>query len=314
MPRLTKNYYLNFYGGEPLLSFDLIKKVVSFLNEKNKELEKNAHYSITTNGSLLTEGIIQFLNKHKFSVELSFDGLAQDAQRKKGTYKKIVLSIEELLKYPDINLEVNSVFTSNTIGLISESIKSIISLDVPNIHFALSIIKPWDQASLLKLKNEMTKLSKILLTHYKTKGNIPVTNFREESGKGIFYCAAGKDRLVITPDKEIWGCFLFADYFKWRKNSPEYQKFYFGTLDDFIKNHKNIYPRISSNYSHLSMNNFSTPHMECFLCPEIENCAVCPINASFSGNPLGKIPSFLCEILKIKIKEREKFRRDLQTK
>jgi len=312
LPRLTKNYYLNFYGGEPFLSFDLIKKTVSFLNNKNKELKKKGHYSITTNGSLITDEIIQFLNKHKFSVELSFDGLVQDVQRKKGSLKKIVPHINKLLRCPDIDFEVNSVFTSETVGHISESIKFIMDLGVPNIHFSLSIIEPWDQVSLLKLEKEMIKLREIVLNHYKIKGNIPVINFRENHGKGIFYCAAGKDRLAVTPEEKIWGCFLFPDFFKGREKTLEYQKFYFGQLDNFIENHKNIYPRISSNYTHLSMDNFSTSTMRCFLCSELENCVVCPINAAFSGVPLGKIPDYICEIQKIKIKEKKKFRKEFQ--
>jgi len=83
-------------------------------------------------------------------------------------------------------------------------------------------------------------------------------------------------------------------------------------LDDFIENHKNIYPRILSNYARLSMDNFSASRLGCFLCPELENCEACPINASFSGNPLGEIPSYLCKIQKIKIKEKEKFRIEIQ--
>jgi hypothetical protein len=153
---------------------------------------------------------------------------------------------------------------------------------------------------------------KILVSNFKRKSNIPVANFREEPDTGIFYCAAGKDRLAITPDEEIWGCFLFPDYFKGKEHSLEYQNFYFGTLDDFIENHKSIYPRILSNYARLSMDNFSASRLECFLCPELENCAVCPINASFSGNALGKIPSYLCKIQKIRIKQKENFRIEIQ--
>ncbi len=243
---------------------------------------------------------------------MSFDGVAQDILRKKGSFKKTVLIIEKLLNYPSIDIEVNSVFAPSTVDYLSESIKFIMDLAVPNIHFSLSMINPWNQASLLKLENEIAKLVKILVNNYKRKGNIPVVNFREEPGKGIFYCAAGKDRLAITPDEEIWGCFLFPDYFKGKEHSLEYQKFYFGPLDDFIENHKSIYPRILTNYARLSMDNFSSSRLGCFLCPELENCAVCPINASFSGNPLGEIPSYLCKIQKIKIKEKEKFRREIQ--
>jgi len=252
------------------------------------------------------------LNKYKFSVVLSFDGIAQDIQRKKGSSKKIISCIHELLNYPDIDLEINSVFTSETVDYLSESIKFLVDLCVPNIHFALSVLYPWDRNSLHKLEKQMIQLRKILLSNYKSNGNIPVINFRKSYRKGIFYCAAGKDRLAITPEGEIWGCFLFPDYFKGKVNSPEYQKYYFGALDDFIKNHQDIYPRIFSNYAQLSMNNFYTFKMECFLCSELENCAVCPINASFSGLPLGKIPHYVCEIQKIKIREKEKFKEEFQ--
>lgn len=289
-----------------------MRKTVSLLNKKNREFKKRATYSITTNGSLITEEIIQFFNKHKFLVVLSFDSLAQDVLRKKGSFKKTVSIVEEILNCPDIDLEINSVFTPTTVDYISDSIKFIMDLGVPDIHFSLSTIKPWNQASLQKLENEMMKLVKILVSNFKRKANIPVIDFREESEKGIFCCAAGKNRMAITPDEKIWGCFLFPDYFQGKENSPEYQKFYFGALDDFIENHKSIYPRILSNYTGLSMDNFSTSRLECFLCPELENCAVCPINASFSGNPLGEIPSYLCKIQKIKIKEKEKFKREIQ--
>lgn len=311
MPHLSEEYYINFYGGEPLLCYSLIKKTVSFLNQKNTEIKKKAIYTITTNGSLVTRETIDFFNKNKFSVELSFDGLVQDIQRKKGSSEKIIACIHELLNYSDIDLEINSVFTPQTVDYLSESIKYIMDLGVRNINFSLSIVESWDQMSLLKLESELTKLRKIVLAYYKQKRNIPVLNYREDPAKGIFYCAAGKDRLAITPEGEVWGCFLFPDYFKGRENSSEYQKFYFGILDDFIKNHQDIYPRISPNYAQLSMDNFYTPKMKCFLCSELENCAVCPINASFSGNPLGKIPSYVCEIQKIKIREKEKFVKEL---
>jgi len=243
---------------------------------------------------------------------LSFDSLAQHVLRKKGSFKKTVSIIEEILNCPDIDLEINSVFTPMTVDYISDSIKFVMDLGVPDIHFALSMIKPWDQVSLLKLENEMMKLRKILVDHYRREDNIPVIDFREESSKGIFYCAAGKNRMAITPDEKIWGCFLFPDYFKGKENYLDHKDFFFGWLDDFIEDHKNLYPRISANYSRLSMDNFSTSRMECFLCPELENCAVCPINASFSGHSLGKIPSYLCEIQKIRIKQKEKFKREIQ--
>lgn len=236
--------------------------------------------------------------------------MVQDSQRKKGSFRKIVSSIKELLNCPDIDLEVNSVFSPETVDRISESMEFITELGVPNIRLSLSIIKPWDQISLQTLESEMIKLGKFVLDHHRSAGNIPVVNFRDDSGKGIFACAAGIDRMAVTPEGKIWGCYLFPDYFEGKEDSPEYQEFYFGTLEDFIECHESIYPRISTHYAQLSMDNFSTPKMSCFLCSELKNCVICPVNAGFSGVSLGKIPHYACEIQKIKIRTKEKFRQE----
>lgn len=269
--------------------------------------------SITTNGIILTKEIIKFLDEHHFSVVLSFDGKAQDIQRKNGSSKELISTIEEFLKQPNINLEVNSVFTPATIDVLAESMEFIMALEVLNIRFALSTIENWDEDSLQKFKNEMKKLRKILLHRYKSRSDVPIVNFRETNEKGIFFCAAGRDRVAITPEGRIWGCFLFPDYLKGKEKLPEYQKFFFGTLNDFKKNYKNIYRNIYSNYSQLSMDNFSTSSMNCLLCPDLEKCSICPISAAFSGKVLGKIPVYLCQIQKIKIHEKEKFKNQLKT-
>lgn len=307
MPKLTRVCFINFYGGEPLLSYDLIKRTVSSLNEKNKKFVRVINYSITTNGSLITEEIIRFFNDNKFSVMLSFDGLVQDISREKNTSEEIVLIIDRLLDCPSINLEINSVFTPKTINYLSESMKFIIELGVSNVNFSLSLLDLWDRMALKKLENELRKLNDFLLGNYKRKDAVPVVNFRRGQEKGIFYCAAGKDRMAITPEGKIWGCFLFYDYFKRKKDAREYDKYCFGNLDNFIEHYKTIYPLISSNYAQLSMENFSTRDRDCHLCPELEGCSVCPVIASFALGPLGQIPGYICDIQKIKMKEIKKF-------
>ena len=312
LPLLTEECYINFYGGEPLLSYDKIRHAVTTILEKNKRLKKHVRFSMTTNGSLINDDILEFLNQHKFLLTVSFDGLAQDISKKKGSFEHIVSTIRELLRCPDIDLETNSVFTSDTIQHLSESIKFILKLGVSDINFSVSVIDPWDQSSLQSLEDEITKLRGIILSHYQRNGYIPVVNFREENKKGIFYCAAGQDRLAVTPEGKIWGCYLFPDYFYGREALPEYRKYFFGGLDSFSRNHKKMYPRISKNYARLSMDNFSTPRTKCLFCSDLESCTVCPVNASFSESPLGKIPSHVCEIQKIFIRQTKAFRKDLR--
>lgn len=311
LPWLTEDFFLNFYGGEPLLAFDLIKKAAALL-KNNKDFGERISYSITTNGSLLTKETIRFLEENEFSVELSFDGLAQDVSRKKGSVKRIVPIVEDLLNSSGISLEINSVFSPDSVSLLSESIKFIMDLGVPDIRCSISTTGSWNEVTLSRLEKEMSRLREMAVSHYKKEGNNPIVNFRDLHEQGIFHCAAGQDRMTIAPDEGVWGCYLFADYFRERENSPEYQKYSYGLLDDFMKNHQEIYPRVSSNYSKLSMDNFRTSKIECFLCKEYKNCVVCPINASFSGVPLGKIPVHICTIQKIKRREKEKFRKELE--
>lgn len=296
VPFFTKKYFLGFYGGEPLICFDLIKSIVHFTKNKNEQFNKRAKYSITTNGSLITDDILEFLNKHKFHIELSFDGLAQNISRKNGSFERILSNIKKILNYPNISFEINSVFSPDTIGLLSESIKFIVELNVPNIRYSLSTIKPWDKTALNTLETELSKLSKYSIQHFKEYGNIPVVNHRENKNKGIFFCSAGQNRLAITPTGNIWGCHLFPDYFEGKDDFQEFSKYHFGTLSDFTESYEDIYLKISSNYKKLSMDNFRTSKIDCFLCSNIEKCSICPVNSAFLTNQIGMIPEYLCAI------------------
>lgn len=311
IPAMDENYFLNFYGGEPLLFFDLIKKIVSFLESENEKCGKKAKFSITTNGSLITEEVIQFFNENEFLVVLSFDGLAQETFRKKGSFKKIVSVIEKLLKYPNIKLDTNSVFTPETVKDLSQSLDFIMTLGVQRIRYSLSVLEPWDKESRFRFKEELIKLREIALGYYKRESRIPVENFTEFQEKKIYGCRAGIDRMAVTPEGEIWGCPLFPDYFKRQGKSPDSKKYCFGSLEEYRKNHNVVYPRISSNYARFSTDNFRTEKMDCFLCKKREHCSICPVNASFSGLPLGKIPQYICELQKIKIEVSEKVWREM---
>lgn len=309
-PLLTDRSEVNFYGGEPLLAFDRIiraAETISTLHEKSKKIVK---YSLTTNGSYGSQDILDFLNKHRFSVELSFDGLVHNRQREKGSSRKTLNTLKELLHYPDIQVEVNSVFTPCTVEMLYESIKYILNLGVPSLNFSLSTIESWDDDSLEKYKIELVKLSEFLLKTFKKRGNCPVTNFKMLK-RGSFSCAAGSDRFVVAPNGNVWGCFLFPDYFKGKESTPEYNKFSFGNLTDFSNHHESIWLEKSRNYSKLAMHRFSSGKRTCLFCPYYEYCRICPINAAFSGLEIGNIPEYICKLKRIEIDETKRFHQEL---
>ena len=268
---------------------------------------------MTTNGSLITEEILQTLDTQKFSVVFSFDGYAQEIHRQNGSYDLAVSNIKKISKHPNIQLETNSVFTPETVGHISDSMEFMMNLGVKNINLSFSFLRPWNTQSVERLGEEMAKLRKILVSQYVKSKEIPVMSFRKDETEGFFYCAGGQDRMSVTSEEHVWGCDLFADYFRGKEKSPEYRDYFFGDLDTFAKNHKKVYPKISSNYAKLSMDNFATPQRECLFCSNLENCTVCPVAATFSGARIGKIPPYVCEIQKIRIEEQKKFREEIRS-
>ncbi len=116
--RCSEMVSIGFYGGEPLLEFELMKKLVDYADELF--IGKRLSYTITTNGSLLTDEIMSFLEEHNFDLMLSIDGTkkAHDRNRKfaangKGTFDTIEQNLKNVYKthtdYFLKNVTVNSV-------------------------------------------------------------------------------------------------------------------------------------------------------------------------------------------------------------
>jgi sulfatase maturation enzyme AslB (radical SAM superfamily) len=312
---------IGFYGGEPTLAYEQMKHAALLLQEKNKKENKNIEFSVTTNGSLLTNEILDFFNRHKFVLLLSFDGLAQEKTRKRVTLDQMVRVMKKIQEYPDINVEINSVFSPQTVSDLSGSMRFIIEQDGPEITFNLSSMEEWNPSHLDTLKKELGRLIDSLVLYYTKTGKIPVKNFQAPvpgPGTGIFRCSAGREHMAVTPEGKVWGCFLFHDYFKTRRESRhfQYQDYYFGTLTDFIAHYETRYPEIAANYSDLHQDFFRVENEGkegtfCFLCEDIKGCVVCPVNAAYSSGSLGKISCRQCQLNKIQMNARRNFHQKL---
>jgi len=322
--------FISFYGGEPLLAYDKIEYALRLLQEKNKTGSKNIEFALTTNGSLLTDEMLDFFDRQRFGLMLSFDGLAQDKGRKKGTMEQMVQVIKRIRAHPGIDFEINSVFTPITINSLTESVRFMMELDKSEMTVNFSILEEWNPPYLEALRTELKRLGDFLLSYYKEKGTIPVKNFQapgtlveadtaKEFKRGIFRCNAGKDRLALTPEGKLWGCYVFHDYFKTRENHPEYRDYYFGALAEFIDNHQTRYPEVLANYAELRQDLFQVKEEEsdkkdfCFLCSYVDGCVVCPVNAAYSSESMGVIACLTCEIKKIQRDAQTAFHEQLQS-
>jgi len=307
MPYLAQNCFIDFYGGEPLLAFDEIRRTVGHMEGLSRKRTLQVRYSLSTNGSLLNDCILDFLEEYEFSVLLSFDGLAQDISRKKGSFDFLVSVIPKILARPRISLKTNSVFTTETIGFFSNSLKLIAEIGVPKIGVAFSRKAPWTKSSVLRLKKEMALARSYFGSRYRKIADLPWADLTEELEKAVYRCPAGLKKMTLAADGTLWGCFLFPQYFKGSPNIRESQKYCFGNVDTFIKDHRNIYPQKLMNYLTLRMDCFSTPDGPCAQCDEIKDCFICPVSAALTSRKIGRISASSCHGAKMWRKEKRLF-------
>lgn len=113
---------LGFYGGEPLLEYELVKRCITYIEEKGEG--KKLYFNITTNATLLTDEMIQFFEKHSLYLTISLDGPEEihDRDRRfncsgKGSYKVVMEKVKLLNdKYPSYykeNVRFNTVLKTN---------------------------------------------------------------------------------------------------------------------------------------------------------------------------------------------------------
>ncbi len=303
-PFLSSETAVCFYGGEPLLAFPALRSIVERLEVDFRSGADKPRYALTTNGSLLTPDILGFLERHRFSLLLSFDGLAQDIQRHPGSYEQTVALIREILARPSLRLEVNSVFTSRTVGLLRQSVEEMLSLGVGTVHLSFPSKPPWDGRSLGALKGELAALRPAGLSFFEAHGDLPIAGLRSRATvQGLFSCFAGRDRLAVAPDGTVWGCYQIFDYSK-RTGDREAARFAFGDMTSLAANPGKLEHLVAGAVEGPGQTDLSTPRTHCLFCPDLGECAICPWSAALESGVFGLVTEDACRIAKLLRTER----------
>ncbi len=97
-----RNLEVDFFGGEPLMNFDVVKRLVEYGRGLEEEHNKKFRFTLTTNGILLNDDIMEFANKEMSNVVLSIDGrkevndFMRPSRNKKGSYDIIIPKFAKL--------------------------------------------------------------------------------------------------------------------------------------------------------------------------------------------------------------------------
>ncbi|MFQ6032643.1 MAG: radical SAM protein, partial [Candidatus Zixiibacteriota bacterium] len=166
----VKKCSIIFFGGEPLLNFELIKRMVEYSEQQAVTAGKRIHFSLTTNGTLFTRQIIDYLNEKKIGVMVSIDGpkKIQDAMRPclngKGSYDIILPGLQRFLESRNGNVSARVTYTPNYLNL-SEIAKHLSGLGFRRVY--LSPATGLDKKNfiltsehIISVKNELEKIAR----------------------------------------------------------------------------------------------------------------------------------------------------------
>lgn len=218
---------IDFFGGEPLLNWKVVKDTINYAEKKSLEKKKKLRLALTTNGILLNEDIGDFLNSHDVNLTLSLDGpsYVNDSMRKcsgrKGTFFKVVKNFKKVLeKRKYTNYYIRGTYTGSTLEffnsakfLINEGFKSFSLEPVAGEGEEFSI-KP-DHMEIIE--NQYRSLAELYL---KTKEfgrlfsfyhfNLHLYNNQPCLEKRLLSCSAGMEYLAVSADGKIYPCHQFV--------------------------------------------------------------------------------------------------------
>lgn len=222
-----RNLEVDFFGGEPLMNFDVVKQLVTYGRSLEAENKKLFRFTLTTNGVLLTDEIIDYVNENMDNVVLSIDGrkdvndLMRYTVNGKGTYDLIVPRFKKLIeKRGNKNYYVRGTFTKFNIdfakdvihmadlGFKSTSVEPVVAS--PEHDYALQ------ESDLETICEQYDLLAEELIKRHKTKDDFSFFHFMMDLSQGpcvvkrLSGCGAGSEYVAITPEGDIYPCHQFV--------------------------------------------------------------------------------------------------------
>lgn len=242
-----KNLEMDFFGGEPLMNWNVVKETVKYARSLEKKYNKNFRFTLTTNGILLDDEKIDFINEEIYDVVLSLDGRKEinDKYRitktKKGSYDIVLPKFQKLIsRRGNKSYYVRGTYTKDNLDF-TKDVMHLYNLGFKNIsmepvlcdkNFASSVNKE----DISKVLAEYENLCRELIKMKKSGKEINFFNFNIDLDKGpcvlkrLKGCGCGNDYVAITPSGDIFSCHQLVGENEFKMGNVNS-----GTFDDNIK-------------------------------------------------------------------------------
>ena len=222
-----RNLEVDFFGGEPLLNWDVVKQTVEYARSIEKEKGKNFRFTLTTNGMLVDDEVIEYSNREMHNVVLSLDGRKEvhDRFRKdyagKGSWDVIVPKFQKFAKARGgKNYYMRGTFTHANPDFL-EDIKTMLDLGFTELSMEPVVCAPGDPMALTEedlpiVCEQYEKLAELMLK--RSRAGRPFTFYHYmidlEDGpciyKRISGCGSGTEYMAVTPWGDLYPCHQFV--------------------------------------------------------------------------------------------------------
>ncbi len=228
---------MDFFGGEPLMNLDVVKKTVEYAKSQGEKHGKTFLFTLTTNGVLLNDETAKWLNDEMENVVLSVDGRKEvhDGVRQtingKGSYDVIIDNIKRFVKARgNKHYYVRGTFTNKNLDF-GNDVLALADMGLTEISLEPVVLEENDELyigkdKLPQIREEYRRLSKVYLER-KKRGerlfNFFHFNIDLKGGvclkKRISACGAGNEYFSVTPQGDIFPCHQFASNPKYKMGS-----------------------------------------------------------------------------------------------
>lgn len=222
-----RNLEVDFFGGEPLMNFDVVKRLVEYARSIEKEKNKNFRFTLTTNGVLVDDDVIDFANREMSNVVLSLDGRREVHDRYRvdyagnGSWDKIVPKFQKFVAARGgKNYYMRGTFTHANPDFL-EDIKVMLDLGFSELSMEPVVAAEGDPAALTEedkavVLDQYEKLAELMLR--RDKEGKPFTFYHymiDLKGGPCIYkrisgCGSGTEYMAVTPWGDLYPCHQFV--------------------------------------------------------------------------------------------------------
>ena len=222
-----RNLEVDFFGGEPLMNFDVVKDLVAYARSIEKEKGKNFRFTLTTNGMLVDDDVIDFANRECHNVVLSLDGRKEIHDRYRvdyagrGSWEQIVPKFQKFVKERGgKGYYMRGTFTHANPDFLKD-IQTMLDLGFNELSMEPVVCAPGDPSELTQedlpiVLDQYEKLAELMLE--RDREGRPFTFYHymiDLTGGPCIYkrisgCGSGTEYMAVTPWGDLYPCHQFV--------------------------------------------------------------------------------------------------------